>query len=144
MELIKDAQLKSAPSLTTHFLLHNSGEELQHTTAHKAIDITCVRLQGVQELIPCVFGSFFQLLSIQHLQQHLCHSSQNGIAHPIALQDNNMVEKGISPGAFKISQTRGRGGKRPKETSNTKQVELHHLCSTCRPDARDSSSSVPA
>ncbi|KAI1242198.1 hypothetical protein IHE44_0005715 [Lamprotornis superbus] len=67
---------------STCLALNDVSEELQHAAANKAMDVTHMGLQYIQELVPSTTGSFLQLVTIQHLHQHFCHSCQNGISHP--------------------------------------------------------------
>lgn len=70
----------------TNLALNDSSEELQHSTAYKAVYITDMGLQHGQELVPSTTGSFLQLVTVQHLHQHFCHSCQNGISHHVTLK----------------------------------------------------------
>lgn len=48
-------------------------------------------LQGVQELVSGVSGCFFQLITIQNLQDHLCHGCQHSIAHHVILREGKRI-----------------------------------------------------
>lgn len=77
----------------TYLTLNDSGEKLQHPTAHKSIDVTDVGLQHTQKMVPSTTGNFLQLVTVQHLQQHFCHSCQNGVSHHVALQREELLDQ---------------------------------------------------